>query len=955
MMMTTGNLYSQNSALRQKAERKLEAYFYSYKPKNGVLSQPARMKKLAIDDKRNVVDITMDGNFAQQEFTKSSVEKIYRKVRRVLPNPFDDYLIRIYTNGSLVEELISGATAKGGNALWGDIDYNDEPWVKNVSRPSRPTHGLYDRHLTLWASHGRYYDNKKGFWKWQRPNLFCTNEDLFTQTIVVPFLIPMLEHAGAYVFSPRERDWQTEEIIVDNDGSSHNSIYQEIEGKNEWVKAPVKGFGWRNGSLQMDENPFERGTVRMNLTQKKVKDLAQTVYRPNFHKAGRYAVYVSYATVEGSVPDAEYIVYHKGQETRFHVNQQMGGGTWVYLGTFDFDKGCDGYNQVVVTNRSQSKGLITTDAVRFGGGMGNIERGGTVSGLPRCLEGARYYAQWAGVPYKYYSTKNGTDDYGDDINVRSLMSNWLGGGSVYMPLIKGKRVPIELSLAVHSDAGYAPNGTDIIGSLAICTTDFNDGRLNSGISRQASKDFAAALLNGIMRDLPAKYKNWNRRYLWDRNYSETRLPEVPSAILETMSHQNFPDMVLGQDPNFKFTLARSIYKTILRYVNGMHGRSCIVQPLPPINFSATIINGKASLRWNAQEDQLEPTAQPTSYNVYTASASSDFDNGINVKRNSYELSLTPGVVYSFKVTAVNRGGESFPTQVLSVCYEPKANKNILIVDGFQRLSAPAVINNSSRQGFDLDADEGVSYGLTAGWSGKQISFNRANMGSESETGLGYCGNELAGHFIMGNSFDYVRTHAADIAASHSYNIMSCSRSCVESGSIRLSEFQGLDLILGLQKYSPQATVYYKTFTPHLQQQLQAFAENGGALLVSGSYVGSDMQSPSESAWLNKVLHCSYQQQVRNDSLSSISGMNTTFNIVNRPNPDHYAATHSDVITPTGSAFCAMKYSNGMSAAVAFDASTSRTFTMGFPFETINDISVRRQLMKGIWQFLFRTL
>ena len=105
MMMTTGNLYSQNSALRQKAERKLEAYFYSYKPKNGVLSQPARMKKLAIDDKRNVVDITMDGNFAQQEFTKSSVEKIYRKVRRVLPNPFDDYLIRIEFFGDEIDRI----------------------------------------------------------------------------------------------------------------------------------------------------------------------------------------------------------------------------------------------------------------------------------------------------------------------------------------------------------------------------------------------------------------------------------------------------------------------------------------------------------------------------------------------------------------------------------------------------------------------------------------------------------------------------------------------------------------------------------------------------------------------------------------------------------------------------------------------------------------------------------
>ena len=953
MMMTAKTVYSQNNALQQKAERKLEAYFYSYKPQNGDLLQPARIKKLSIDEKKSHINIVMDGNFAQQEFTKSSVDKIYKKVRKALPNAYDDYQIEIYTNGSLIEDLVSGATTKDSKNVWGSIDYNGEPWVTNISSPSHPTHGLFDRHLVVWASHGRYYDNKKGVWKWQRPNLFCTTEDLFTQTIVVPFLIPMLENAGANVFTPRERDWQTEEIIVDNDGSSRNSYYHEIDGKNSWVNAPSKGFAWRSGPLLKGDNPFERGSVRMNLTQKKVKNLAQTVYRPNFQKSGRYAVYVSYSTVEGSVPDAEYIVYHKGQETRFHVNQQIGGGTWVYLGTFDFDKGCNGYNQVVVTNQSKSKGLVTTDAVRFGGGMGNVERGGTVSGLPRCIEGARYYAQWAGTPYKYYSTKNGADDYGDDINVRSLMSNWLGGGSIYMPLSQGKNVPLELSLAVHSDAGFAPNGKDIIGSLAICTTDFNDGRLNSGISRQTSKDFAAALLNGNMRDIPAKYKKWNRRYLWDRNYSETRLPEVPSAIIETMSHQNFPDMILGQDPNFKFDMARSIYKTILRYVNGMHGRSCVVQPLPPINFSATIVNGKASLRWSAQEDPLESTAQPTSYNVYTATASSGFDNGISVKRPSCELALTPGVVYSFKVTAVNRGGESFPTQVLSVCYEPKAKKNILIVDGFQRLSAPAVINNDSQQGFDLEADEGVSYGLTAGWSGKQISFNRANMGSESETGLGYCGNELAGHFIMGNSFDYVRSHADDIAASHSYNIMSCSRSSVEARSIKLSNFQGLDLILGLQKNSPQSTVYYKTFTPSLQRQLEAFSANGGSMLVSGAYVGSDMQQPAESAWLNRVLHCSFQQQVHSDSLSSMSGMNTTFDIINKPNPDHYAATHSDVIAPTGSAFCSLKYSNGMSAAVAFDASSARTFTMGFPFETINDISVRRQLMKGIWQFLLK--
>lgn len=116
----------------------------------------------------------------------------------------------------------------------------------------------------------------------------------------------------------------------------------------------------------------------------------------------------------------------------------MGGGTWVYLGTFDFDRGCNEFNRVICTNQSSKRGIVTTDAVRFGGGMGNIEREGNLSELPRCLEGARYYAQWAGAPYKVYSGREGKNDYADDINTRSLMTNWLGGGSVYMPALEGK-------------------------------------------------------------------------------------------------------------------------------------------------------------------------------------------------------------------------------------------------------------------------------------------------------------------------------------------------------------------------------------------------------------------------------------------------------------------------------------------------------------------------------------
>ena len=42
----------------------------------------------------------------------------------------------------------------------------------------------------------------------------------------------------------------------------------------------------------------------------------------------------------------------------------MGGGTWVYLGTFAFDKGCNIYNRVVLTNHSKRRGFVTADAVR---------------------------------------------------------------------------------------------------------------------------------------------------------------------------------------------------------------------------------------------------------------------------------------------------------------------------------------------------------------------------------------------------------------------------------------------------------------------------------------------------------------------------------------------------------------------------------------------------------------
>ena len=761
----------------------------------------------------------------------------------------------------------------------------------------------------------------------------------------------MLENAGAVVFTPRERDWQKNEVIVDNGGRG----YVEDSGKETWKTAQEKGFAYHAGTYRDGENPFTQGTARAVKATKKA-DVSWASYQPNIPQGGKYAVYVSYQSLKNSVSDAQYIVMHKGQRTVFKVNQQMGGGTWVYLGTFDFDRGNNEFNRVVVTNSSSESGVVTTDAVRFGGGMGNIERGGSCSGMPRCLEGARYSAQWAGAPYSVYSSKNGSDDYGDDINVRSNMTNWLAGGSTYVPTLEGKKVPIELSLAVHSDAGYTTVNDSIIGSLAICTTSFNDGRLNSGVSRMVSHDFADSLLTGLQRDISGKYRKWTRRYLWDRNYSETRKPEVPSAIIETMSHQNFADMRRGLDPNFRFTLARSLYKSILRFVNGNHSVPSVVQPLPVSNFRIERnSSGGLRLSWIAEKDEQEPTAVPTSYIVYTSEDGMGFDNGTVVYTSSFDFEAKKGVNYCFKVTALNRGGESFPSETLAAYLSKSAHaKDILVVDGFSRLSGPAVVDDYSRQGFDLDSDIGVSYGLTAGWNGRQQCFDKSRAGSEGEGSLGYCGDELAGRFIMGNNRDGSVCHVKDIAMSGAYNVVGCSLEALDNNLVKLDHYNLVDIAFGLQRNDGHSLVVYKTFSETLQSKLRSYAKSGGRILVSGAYVGSDMTQPHERSFMSDVLKTTFTGTDTNAGNNMVDGLGLSFDIIRQINDRHFAATFVDRIAACdGRSFAAMRYQDGSTAGVAYDGTDYKSFVIGYPYECINNVRTRQQVMKGLLGFLLK--
>lgn len=320
---------------------------------------------------------------------------------------------------------------------------------------------------------------------------------------------------------------------------------------------------------------------------------------------------------------------------------------------------------------SKAGRAVSADAVKIGGGTGNVERivkvpldsidyRYTASGYPRFTEGARYFLQWAGAPDSVYTPSGNVNDYSDDYRSRGLWVNWLAGGSSMLPGCEGLGVPVDLSFAFHSDAGTTLNDS-IIGTLGIYST--AGGKLGNGSSRDASRDLTCLVMDNIVRDVRAKYEpEWTRRGMWDKSYFEARVPEVPAMLLEFLSHQNFADMKYGLDPEFRFDVSRAIYKGMLRFLAHRDGRAYTVQPLAPRAFAiARSADDAASyeLTWRPTPDSLEATAMPAYYLVQQAEDGRSFRTVARTAEPRYTYRATDDAIHCFRIIAGNDGGVSF--------------------------------------------------------------------------------------------------------------------------------------------------------------------------------------------------------------------------------------------------------------------------------------------------------
>ena len=940
-------------------EKRLREYFREYESTE-VNVGTCKLIRCQLNPQERTLTIHANANFGYQPFRPQITEKIYNDLRNILPGPVNYYDITVLVGERSIDELIPNRyrKVKDDTRLWGKTNHIGEPWVRNISRPYSISEGMEGRHLALTPSHGHYYKNDSLCWKWQRPALYCTREDLQTQSIVIPYLTPMLENAGAVVFSARERDRQPYDIIIDNDASDADcGLYIEEKQRKVLWGSSNGGFAIPEGLLLHGENPFGKGTSRILPTASNEKDSKGAVlWIPSIPENGEYAVYVSYQTLPTSVPDAEYMILHAGGTTHIRVNQQMGGSTWVYLGTFEFKQGQRDDQMVILTNQSRHAGVVSADAVRFGGGTGLVNRGNAdtlrISHMPRYYEGARYYAQWAGFPVERYANYQGEKDYAEDINSRSLVANYLLGGSVYCPDSIGMRVPIEISFALHTDAGIREDDSTV-GTLGIYTTGYNDGKLGNGIlSRHTSRDLADMVQTYIAETIDSL----TRRALWDKNYSESRLPDVPSCIIELLSHQNFADMRYAHDPHFKFTVSRAIYKALLHYTASMHDTKYTVQPLPVQAFAINLMeNNKVRLTWRPTQDEHESTAIADEYILYTRINDLGWDNGQRLSSTACDVTLSPGHMYSFKVTAVNRGGESFPSEVLAAHIASESKGKVLIVNGFQRIDGPAVVNSPECAGFDLLADPGVPYIGTTAYCGLQYEFSRAMINHPDEAlQMGASGTELEGTYIAGNTMDYAAVHGSAIKNA-GYTFVSCSRQAFEESIVKPQTFDVVDVYLGLQRktdYSVMEHPDYHAITPAMYAILNHYTKQGGALIMSGSYLGEESQSNATTkALLNKVLHAEEAGYITDWSEQGIFGLGTTMEIPRWINPEQYAVTRPEMFTPIGDAFTPLVYEHSRhSAAVAYSG-THRSILLGFPFEAIRSARDRDLVMISVLDFL----
>ncbi|MFK8010984.1 MAG: N-acetylmuramoyl-L-alanine amidase [Marinicellaceae bacterium] len=837
-----------------------------------------------------------------QAFLNSSInEALLEKLSRILHINLDQispiskkvhFAVEINGQQIALSNLLqtSKVPIKEGN-------YENQLKHKEPKKNGQINYPLFDKVLFISQAHGWIDYNSAAEWETQRGITHDIVEDFVNAEAINQYLLEYLTNAGAKVFTLRERDMNTNMVIVDDqDGGlfPSNGIYQEQGDSQLFSDSSANGFKNFQAPYSATNDPFRDNGGSDRVLTTTPTETARAIWKPVIPEDGYYHVYVSYSGIGDRPTDAQYIISHGGIETEVLVNQEVHRYVWNNIGQFYFKAGQSDF--VALTNKSQENGTsVSADAIRIGGGMGDIlgNYHPVISSHPRWEEGARPYVQFQGASPAVYAS--------GDVGARSRFAAWehySGEDSVYV--------------SWHSNAATgSARGT----SSYIYSSNPPDGTFDETQSVEGSAALQAAIHDEIINDIRS---DWQVDWL-DRGYRSAYFGEInpnnndemPSVLLEMAFHDNANDADALRHPAFRKLAARAVYQGIVKYFANRDGLQTLLLPEPPTHIQVVSPeDGTLNVSWQAPivDNNGVFGDAATSYLVYLSSDGYNFDNGSETMDLFYSFkNLEIGKVYYIKVKARNSGGLSLASETLGARIKYTNENRVLIINGFDRLS-----------------------------SGQLVYMNMPDVG-------GFVDRMFLNKM---NTFNYSIQHGNAINDS-GVGFDSIANELIEDELFNLDINTYIAVIWILGEESSAG----KTLASAEQNQLQIYLNAGGKLFISGAEIAWDLDhlgSAIDKDFYNNVL----MSQYISDDSGVFQADGTVNSIFSELTPIYfddgsngsYQVEFPDEISPTHNAESCMTYLGAQSACTYVDTGTYQVINLGFPFESIYPESMRNEIM-----------
>ena len=660
-----------------------------------------------------------------------------------------------------------------------------------ADNPGRADGFLSGRAVYMSQCHGWLYSEVLGRFATQRGDVYDTVEDFHNPEGANIYLLNYLENAGASVYTARERGTNVHQALSDNGDPTYSETGSGFE---------EGGLGFADAApYPYGVNPFEQGTTR----RFPADGGGVATWSPVVPEDGYYAVYVSWDAQADNTTAAHYRITHPGGEIDRYFDQTVHGATWQYLERLWLDAGSS-LTIALVADSAESGTWVSADAVRVGGGMGDVERQGVLTQRPRWESSAVLYNQYNGAPTYVYDPW--LDGDGSDPSTRSLWADWEhppGEDAVY--------------LSWHSNA----SGGD--GSARGTVTYFAGGGPDappehpqacnvSGPAIEGSYTLASLVQEELMATFVDRWDpSWQDRGVNQACFSEVNPSyndEMPAALVELAFHDNYDDTLYLKHPRFRDDSSRAMYRGVVRYFAERDGIQATFLPEPPEAVALTHdTDGRLHIRWEPGPSGAPLGDPATSYLVSLSHDGRAWDNGTLIAGTEATIVAQPGTPVFARVIATNDGGQSFPSQTVGARQSPSGAAPVLVIGAFDRL------------------DRGL---------------------------LEYIDVPNVGDI---DRFDIHRTNDGGILAPHGRAIANAgwyfdSASDEAAASMDLSAYAAVVWAAAEESFVDQS------ISPEQQVQLRAYWEAEGALWVSGSEILWDLDALGDNddlAFATEVL------------------------------------------------------------------------------------------------------